>query len=316
MNMKIILFVITILFVNTLKINAQSAAEVGNISLSIVLPENSDELNSNLLSKLRTKLIKIVSSNGLSGSGYNSNFIMYPVFDIYNEELVEGMQNIVVVGVELSLFIKQVDNNMVFSSYTLQIESSGNDRNEALLDAINQIPVSNENVKKFLSESKQKILSYYEKECANISKQAETASNMSDYEKAFGILMSVPKEVSCSSQLSQLSVKIYKAYQNKICSENTLKGKAEISAGNYNEALYILSNVDPSSSCFGESKSLIASIESKVSAEKKKEWDFQLKQYSDEVELEKQRIGAIKDIAVAYYQRTQPTYNYNLLIVR
>jgi hypothetical protein len=314
MKTSLILFIF--LFFSILKIDAQTAEEVGNISLSIVLPENSDELNSNQLSKLRTKLMKIVSSNGLSGSGYNSNFIMYPVFDIFNEELLEGMQNIVVLGVELSLFVKQVDNNIVFSSFTLKIEASGNDRNEALLDAINQVPITNENVKKFLSESKQKILTYYEKECSNITKQAETASNMSDYAKAFGILMSVPKEVSCHGQLSQLSVKIYKAYQNKICNENTLKGKAEISAGNYNEALYILSNIDPSSACYNETKLLIASIEQKVSAERKKEWDFQLKQYSDEVEMEKKRLEAVKEIAVAYYQRTQPTYNYNLLIVR
>ncbi len=314
--MKSLFVLLAFVLLGTVNLNAQSTEDVGNISLSIVVPENSDMLNANQLGKLRTKLMKVASSNGMSGAGYNSNFVLYPVFDIYNEELVEGMQNIIVLGVEVSLFIKQVDNNMVFSSHTLQIEASGNDKNEALLDAINQIPLNNENVKKFLAESKQKIIAYYEKECPNISKQAETAANMSDYAKAFGILMSVPKEVSCSSQLSQLSVKIYKAYQNKICNENTLKGKSEISAGNYNEALYILSNIDPSSSCYGEAKSLIASIETKVSAEKKKEWDFKLKQYSDEVELQKQRINAVKEVAVAYYKRTQPTYNYNLLIVK
>jgi hypothetical protein len=314
--MKNLFILLTLAFLGALNANAQSTEEVGNISLSIVVPENSEMLNANQLGKLRTKLMKIAASNGLSGSGYNSNFVMYPVFDIYNEELIEGMQNIIVFGVEVSIFVKQVDNNLVFSSHTLQIEASGNDRNEALLDAISQIPLNNENMKKFMSESKQKIIAYYEKECPNISKQAETAANMSDYAKAFGILMSVPEEVSCFSQLSQLSVKIYKAYQNKICNENTLKGKAEIAAGNYDEALNILSNVDPSSSCYGDAKAQIASIESKVSAERKKEWDFKLKQYSDEVALQKQRINAVKEIAVAYYQRTQPTYNYNLIIVK
>jgi len=295
---------------------AQNSDEVGTISLSIVTPENSDELSQVQLSKLKTRLTKIATSNGLSGSGFNSNFVLYPVFDIYNEELIEGMENIVIVGVEVSLFVKQVDNNLIFSSYTLQIDGSGNDKNEAIVDAISQIPLNNEKIKGFLSESKKKIISYYEAQCANISKQAETAAGMSDYEKAFGILMSVPKEVSCSSQLSALSIKIYKGYQNKICNENVLKAKAEISAGNYDEALYVLSYIDPSSTCFSEAKSLIGSIEAKVSAERKKEWDFKMKQYDNSVELEKQRINAVKEIAVAYYQRTQPTYNYNLLIVR
>ena len=40
-----------------------------------------------------------------------------------------------------------------------------------------------------------------------------------------------------------------------------------------------------------------------------------MKIYNDSVALEKERINAVKEIAVAYYQSRPTTVSYNLLIV-
>ena len=55
-------------------------------------------------------------------------------------------------------------------------------------------------------------------------------------------------------------------------------------------------------------------VESKVNTEEKKEYDFQMKQYNDAVSLEKQRINAIKDIAVSYYKSQTTDINYTLIV--
>ena len=53
----------------------------------------------------------------------------------------------------------------------------------------------------------------------------------------------------------------------------------------------------------------------KMSIEKtKKQYDFQMKQYNDAVSLEKQRINAIKDIAVSYYKSQTTDINYTLIV--
>jgi len=39
-----------------------------------------------------------------------------------------------------------------------------------------------------------------------------------------------------------------------------------------------------------------------------------MKQYNDAVGLEKQRINAIKDIAVSYYNSQQTDINYTLIV--
>jgi hypothetical protein len=87
-----------------------------------------------------------------------------------------------------------------------------------------------------------------------------------------------------------------------------------LAGNNYNSALNILSQVDPSTNCNKEAQALIQKIEPKVDAAEREALKIQMKIYSDAVELEKQRINAAKDIAVAYYNRTQPTYNYLYII--
>ena len=54
--------------------------------------------------------------------------------------------------------------------------------------------------------------------------------------------------------------------------------------------------------------------ETKVKAEEKKQWDFQMKQYNDAVSLEKQRIETIKEIAVSYYKSQPTSVNYNYIV--
>jgi hypothetical protein len=51
-----------------------------------------------------------------------------------------------------------------------------------------------------------------------------------------------------------------------------------------------------------------------VDQEEKKQWEFQMKVYEDNIALEKRRIKAVRDIAVAYYKRKPRTVNYIYLI--
>ncbi len=80
------------------------------------------------------------------------------------------------------------------------------------------------------------------------------------------------------------------------------------------DRLNVLLQIDPISDCFNEAQNRIKSIENKITEQKKDERELEIRKYENEVELEKKRIEAIKEIAVAYYQRTQPTYNYNVLM--
>ncbi len=295
---------------------AQSTNDVGKIALSVVIPENVDGLDVSQLSKLETKISQIVTVSGLAASGYNNNFVIYPKFAIYESTIVEGgMQNITVVTTELSLYIKQVDNNILFSTISKPLKGSGSNKELAITNAISKIPTSDPEFTYFIETGKSKIIQYYETKCADIIKKSDSYVKMQQFDQAFGLLMTVPEEVlSCYNQIQDKTIEVYKAYQTQKCAELIQKAKGLLAANDYAGALNILSDIDPSASCFNEAQLLAKTAETKVDTEEKKQWDFQMKQYNDAVSLKKQRVEAIKEIAVSFYKSQPTTVNYNYIV--
>lgn len=295
---------------------AQGAGEVGKISLSVVMPENVDGLDVSQLSRLESKIVQMVTLSGLSASGYQNNFVIYPRFAIYENNVVEGgMHQISVVDVELNLFIKQVDNNLIFSSWSKRLKGSGGNRQLAVTNAISKIQIGDPEVRDFIGEGKLKIIRYYESRCMDIMAKSDRFVKMQQFEQAFGLLMTVPEEVSsCYNRIQNKAIEAYKAYQTQKCSELIQKAKTTLAANDYVGSLNILSEIDPSASCFREAQSLARSAELKVDAEEKKQWDFRMRQYKDAISLERLRIQTIREIAVSYYRSQSSVVNYNYII--
>ena len=65
-------------------------------------------------------------------------------------------------------------------------------------------------------------------------------------------------------------------------------------------------NIYPDAKCYKEAQQLYDEIKSKVLDD----WKFEMKIYQDGVDLESQRINAIRDIGVAYGEGQQPTSTY------
>lgn len=309
--MKTIYLAVIIISFSGLTLFGQSANEIGKITLSIVMPDNVDGLDESQLSKLESKLTNITTNAGFAAVGYNHNFVIYPKFSIYDVGVSEaGMKNVYLATTELSLFIKQVDNNVVFSSFSKEIKGAGSSKLAALTNAISNVPVNDPQFKAFIDKGKKQILNYYELNCNDIKLKAASLVKTQSYEQAIGLLMTVPDAVSCYPEILNLAVDAFKAYQNQRCKEDIQNAKAALEANDYQLSLMILSQIDPSSPCASESLSLMKSAGSKVDVEDKRNWDFAMRAYSDSVALEKMRINAVKEIAVAYYSNHPSTINY------
>lgn len=318
---KILPLILAVVFASN--VFAQSNNDIGKIALSVVMPENVDGLTASQLSKLETKISQIVTTAGLGASGYDNNFIVYPKFAIYETNVVEGdMQNLTVISTEISLFIKQVENNIMYSSISKSLKGSGKNKEIALTNAISKISTNDPVFGKFIEEGKTKIIKYYEAKCEDIVKKSDGLVKMQKYDEALGLLMTVPEEVSsCYHLIQDKTINAYKAYQTQKCSEQIQKAKTTFANNDMPGTLTLLAEIDPSASCFQEAQAIANKAGDKVTALEKRqwdlqkqEWDFQMKQYSDGVELEKQRVNAVKEIAVAYYKRKPRTINYNYII--
>ncbi len=287
----------------------------GKIAISTVMPENVEGLNRSNLSKLETKITQILTSNGIGAKGYNFNFVIYPVFEIYESKPVEGgMENLLLINCQLNLFIKNVNNNMIFASINKPLKGIGSEKQTALTNAISKINLKDADFQTFIETGKTKIIQYYESTCQDIISKSEGLVKMQDYQQALGLLMTIPEEVSCYKKAQEKSIEAYKAYQNQRCNVQLQQAKTELASNNYGSALNILSQIDPSTSCYKESQSLISSASTKVDAEERRQLELMMKVYNDAVALEKLRINAVKEIAVSYYNSKPTTVNYTYLI--
>lgn len=307
------LYTITLLF--SLALNAQTAGDVGKISLSVVMPDNIENLDSSQLSRLESKISQIVTHAGISASGYDNSIVIYPKLSLVESNVVEGgMQNLTVVSVDFGLFVKQIEGNILFSSISKTLKGSGATKELAYANAISRIGVNDAEYQAFLEKSKTKIIQYYESKCSDIVKKADVLAKTQQYEQAIGLLLSVPEAATCYDQVQTKSIEVYKILQKQNCAKQLQLANNSLAAKDYGNTLDLLSAIDPASPCFQDSQKMAKSIEAKLNAEEKKEWDFQMRQYNDSVALEKQRISAVKDIAVAYYKSQTSDINYTLIV--
>lgn len=285
---------------------------LSKICLSVVMPENVDGLDASQLSKLESKIIQITTSNGLSSTGYDNSFVIYPKFAIYDVNVADGgMQTITVANCEIDLFIKQVSTNTIFSSFSKVLKGSGNSKSSAITNAIYLIPVNEASINKFISDAKTKIIDYYNQNCQNILTKADNLEKIHDYAQAMALLISIPQESAECYSLSQAKIiSDYKLYQNAECEKNLQKANADLAASNYYQSIQDLLMIDPESKCYDEAKKLMNSNASKITAEQKQQYDLEIKRINDANELEKLRIDAIKAIAAAYYSSQPKSVEY------
>ena len=314
--MKKILFTLVV-FISFLS-NAQESSNVGKIALSIVLPENVEGLDYSNSSKLEVKITQIVSNSGLSAHGYNANFIIYPKLAIYDTKVIEsGMQDMLVLNCDLTLIIKQVDNNIVYSTISIPLKGNGKDKQMALSNLISKINPNLKDFVTFITTGKQKIIDYYNLKCQDIITKSESLVKMQDYQGAIGLLMTVPDEVACYNNIQQKTIEAYKAYQNQKCITQLQEAKTTLAKNYYEDALNILSQIDPSTKCYKEAEALIKKAEEKVDAQARNQFAVRMKMYNDSIALEKQRIQAAKEIAVEYYRnQPKPAANNYLMIIK
>ena len=187
---------------------APTAPTLGKMALAVVLPEADAVLDGGQRNRLEGRLTQMVTRGGLSASGYGTNFALYPVVTVAETGVVEGgMQNITVTTLEVTLFIKQVDNNLVFATLNKRLKGSGSSLTQSIGNALGQLQPAAPEYEAFITTGKQKILAYYKSECGRIIQQAEAAARMNKYEEGLTLLASVDPNSKCYAEAKAMATK-------------------------------------------------------------------------------------------------------------
>lgn len=289
--------------------------EFGRLNIGLVVPDELEGFSAEHLTKIQSKLLALLNQSGVSSVNAENGIVMYPMISIFNEQQISpGLQSMTVIDGEIYLYIKQVDDKIVFASTSKKIKGSGRTREQAINNLISSIPTRSSEYNNFIIDSKRKIIDYYEKKCDMLISKADQLSKSNQHAEALSMLFNIPEETKCFEKVKDKSLEIYRNYQKYTCKKVITDAKARLMANQYEEGFRILSKVDPSSDCASEANQLYIKHGKEVDANVDRYWNFWEKIYTNTIEAQKYRWKAMSEMAVLYLTDHRIGYEYHTII--
>lgn len=293
----------TTCYAQTITINAQVVDEK--------IPE---EAARNIETKLQSALVQ----NGYADNGYTERFVLTAKVDITQKDVTSTTPARISEKMDITLMVGDVVENKLFASCTFQTAGIGTNENKAFINAFRSIKGDNPKIQQMLNEAKTKIVDYYTNQCPSIIQKANGLVAKQSYDEAIYLLTSVPD--ICSDCYTRCQRQAGTIYQQKIDNEATiLLEKAKTAwttnqnAQGANEVADIISKINPKSVNYNQVVSLRNTVNKKLQADAKRDWDLKMKQYEDNQAFKRSLVDAAKAIGVAWGQN-QPRTVYKTVI--
>lgn len=281
--------------------------------LRVVIPSQVEPMDASTVQMIKNKLRQIATQNGIAGSSESSPFALTALVDVVDKEIISSSPTKYVYVLNVNLFVVDTQDGTIYSSTTVEVRCAGNSQIKAYSNGIKQLNPKNAEVQAFVEAGKKKMLNYYDTNYLTIIKKAQTLATLRNYEEALYYLMSVPQ---CSKGYDAAMAEVatvYKQYVDQKCNENLAQAKSAWMSGFTTEnaavASIFLSEIYPDAACYDDAQALVDEIKKHMS----EEWDFKLKRWDDNVDIEKQRLANAEEIACAFAEN-QPDETVNLII--
>ena len=288
---------------------AQDNGLIGQgITLSVIVPEQQDPLPAGAESYLVNKLTQIAINNGIAAGRDFGRFFIAANIGMATKDILPGPPTQISQNMEVTLYIADYFDQKIYSSTTIEATGVGTNETKSFINALQNLPVKSPQLNRFVTEGKDKILAYYRQQGDLIIQQAKTLAAQRKYEEAFFLLTAIPDAVrDVYERAMDATLEIYQSYVDYLCEVNLAKARAAWAAHQNSEgaeaAGVFLSQIYPDAKCHAEAMELYTEIRDKVLAD----WQFEMKKWQDGIDLESQRIEAMRQIGVAYGNGQQPT---------
>lgn len=303
---------------------AQSNA-ANQIYIQVMQPER-DNIPAEAAKQLENKLTQLISANGVAEVDPANRFVLTSKASILTKDIVPGPPAKVSMNIDFTFMVGDLVENKVFESFTISTVGVGINENKAFIAAIKNVKPKNPELVAFLNAAKQEIVDYYASRCGQIKQEAEREAAAQNFDKAIYMLVQVPDVCDCAEECHELAIKYNRSKVNTNAATILNKAKAAWAespdATGAANAADFLARIPGGTTSQKEADALIAEINKKLRADQKKEWEFKMQQYHDQVEkqkrddqarLEQQRADnerrAVQQRADNEYRRTQQAAN-------
>ncbi len=294
-----------------------SVCHAQNISINAQVVD--EKIPEEAARSLETKLQSVLTANGYVDNGYAERFVLTAIVDVTQKEVTPTTPARISEKMDITLMVGDVVENKIYASVTIQAAGIGTNGNKTFINAFRSINSENPRIQQMLNEAKEKRIEYYTNQCPIIIRKVQGLVATQAFDEAIFLLISVPDV--CRDCFTQCQRQAGVVYQQKIDAESTIlleKARTVWATSNQNvqsanEVADIISQINPRCSNYAEVLALRSSIEQKLQADAKRDWDLRMKQYENNEKYKQSIVDAYKTVAVAY-AKNRPTTIYRTIV--
>ena len=291
------------------------AAETEYLPISVYAAEDVEPFPQGAKALVENKLTQLLTRNGVAGLNYMGQFELTVTTTPLDKDVIAGPPAKIAEKMELNFYIVDAYAKTIFSSTSLTVRGLGETENKCYLDALNRIPLQSPQLAQFVREGKEKIIAYYNHEAARMIQQAQALARQKKYDEALALVALIPAQCDQYEAALAATLDIYQQYIDNECNLNLAAARqawaAQQNAEGAAAAGQYLALITPDAGCYDEAMALYNEIKAKVL----EDWQFEMKQYQDGVDIQKLQIEAARQIGIAY-GNNQPNQTTNIEFLR
>jgi len=281
-----------------LNLTAQNKLDdINRIVLNTYVPQQIETLPSQAKSLLENKLSQISSNYGMGGSAINPRFVLMVNIAVLSKDIISGPPQMTSMNFEFTFFIADAIDMKKYANTSIEVKGVGvgNNETKAYIEAIKNINVNNQAIKKFIEDGKSKIINFYTTQCDFIIRDAISLSKKGEYDASILKLASVPDV--CENCYIKAMDTMQFVYQQKVDKECLLIMRnakstwmANQNSDGASKVAEIINTISPFSTCEPDASTLMKQISSKLAADEKARWEFQIQKHKDAVKLKEESL--------------------------
>lgn len=288
--------------------------EFGFITITpYIAPETG--VSGNTAKLLYAKLNQIVSVGEVCG-GFDKRFIITPTLDIISESTTASIPQKSSLKINFTFFIGDGVSGSLFGNSNVEITGIGNSREEAIYAAIRKINTRNKGIQTLITDSKLRIVKYYNMIAPTLVKEAEGDISSNNYETALSKLSVIPTLCMEYDRAQQLIVKCGSKILERDNAQLLTQAKAAWSTNpnkdGAKEANEYISQITISSkSICNEVNQLIDKMQKRLIELDDKEIEFQYAKILSDERLKTEQINASERATSSFFS-IMPDLIYNI----
>lgn len=288
------------------------------IMLTPYVDSSAGGLNENNVSVLEENLRTLISRAGLE-SAYGGRFILAANVNLLDKTMISTIPVKVRQRVQVTFAIGDSETGTCYGTTTTELTGLGDTDIQATLSCFRNLRLTPE-LNALIATSRDRIIQHYDANAASILEHAKSLVTGQKYDEALYELSFIPSKCRSYPEVAAYMTHIYQTNINHDAAQILAEAQAIWSADpnpgyGAEEAMRILAQINTDAQCYPQAQALMKKIEARVKnvtdAETAHERDMEKARLAAATSLEKTRIKACRDIAVAY-AKSRPRVVYHV----